>query len=225
MPLERYRAWKHKNAAVGCVFARYMAATPHDGGQHAVVVNGSDPAVLAASIDALVTADVADPNIQGIAMVFPDVTDLEVIARTALALESYAGWHVARRLLAATPAGDVIVFNVVREVRRADGVPVPSEALVLGPFEGFPNTRQAPVAAMEVFVGTPPTHQPNGSETKKAHLADVRLQLPAAGVFERMWNQSKQARLDSLGFDDDRARAKVTFVIPFALAQSIGCVP
>ena len=224
-PQERYRAWKQKRADVGCVFARHMATKPKAFGQRAEVVTGSDAAALANEIATRVTAFVRDPKIVAAALIFPDVTRLRTLVNVALALKSHPHWGVRRRTIRGTPIGDVVAFNVVRDIPMRSGV-CPSEALVLGPFPAFPNTRRAPVTALEIFVGVPPKRQRDGKPTKKAHLADVPIELPTAKAFDTTWENSKRARLRSLGgIDDKRAKAKVAFVVPMKLAKTLGCAP
>ncbi|KAB2910494.1 MAG: hypothetical protein F9K40_02515 [Kofleriaceae bacterium] len=225
MALEQYRLWKRNNADVGCVFARYMAAKPTEFGQRAEVVTGTDPAAVANAIAARVTAFVDEPQVVAGALVLEDVADLPSIVSVALALATHSHWRVTRTIIRGTPAGDAVAFNIVRDIPMQSSM-CPSEALVLGPFPEFPKTRQAPVTALEIFVGAPPTHKHSGVPTTKVHLADVPIELPAASVFNNMWASSVAARLQSLGgVEDARAKARVAFAIPMALATSLGCVP
>lgn len=228
MPIDRYRQWKRFQPDVGCVFARYMANKPNDFGQRAAVIPGHKADVVAAEIETTVTEFVDDPTAVAGALVFPDLTTLTRVVRVAQALDGRDAWKVTRSILRKTPGGDVVAFNIVRQVPMG-GATCPSEALLLGPFREFPNTRKAPVTALELFVGIPPTHKHDGKPTKKVHLADVPiqlLQLPAESVFNSMWDRTTKARLQSLnGANDERAKAKVTFSIPMALATKLGCVP
>jgi hypothetical protein len=225
-PIEVYRSWKRTHADIGCVFARLMATKPNSGQREAVLA-GNDPPTIAREVATQITTFVDDPQIFAAALVFRDVNDLPTLTKMALALASEPLWTVTRRIISRTPIGDVVAFNVVREIPLEGGGTCPSESLVLGPFSDFPNTRRAPVTALEIFVGTAPSHQPTGAETLKAHLADVPVEgLPTRAIFESMWDKSKSERLRSLGgIDDPRAKAKVTFAIPMALAELIGCVP
>lgn len=226
-PITLYRSWKRTSADIGCVFARYMAANPERFGQRAEVVRGRDPAKLAQAVGRRITAFVNDPEIVAATLVLPDVNDLACLAKTALALALEPLWTVTRTLLPGTPVGDVVAFNVVRDIPMQGGGTCPSETLLFGPFRKFPKTRKAPVTALEMFVGAAPTHQRDGKPTVRAHLADVVIDgLPAPAVFDSMWDGSKSERRRSLGgMDDPRAKAKVSFVIPMAVAMSIRCVP
>lgn len=160
------------------------------------------------------------------AFVFPDLADLVLVTRFALSLAHQPDWTVTRSAMNGTPGGEVVAFNITRTIPRPAGA-CPSEALMLGPFGEFPATRRAPVTALELFVGLPPAQQQNGQPLTKAHLALVPLDdLPHEKVFERMWKATKESRLRSLGeIDDPRAKAKVAFVIPVALATQLGCLP
>lgn len=225
MPLDRYRLWKSKNPDVGCVFARYMAMKPGEFGQREAVITGRNASAVAADIDGRITEFVDDPSAVAGTLVLPDLKTLADVVGVALALDGKGEWKVTRSLLEGTPGGDVVAFNVVRHVPMGDTI-CPSEALLLGPFKNFPNTRRAPVTALEMFVGIPPTHKHSGEPTTKVHLADVPLQYPAPAVFNTMWESTRNARRKSLGgVDDARAKAKVTFCIPIALATKMGCMP
>jgi hypothetical protein len=226
-PLTLYRDWKRKDAAVGCVFARYMATKPERFGQRAAVVRGADPATIARRVAAQIATLVADDEAAAATLVLSEVDNLATLARFALALGAEPEWAVRRTVLQDTPIGDVVAFNIVRDILMHDGNTCPSEALVLGPFSTFPKTRRAPVTALEMFVGLAPTNQRDGKPTLKAHLADVMIDgLRTPGVFNSMWKQTQSERLRSLGgIDDPRAKAKVSFVISMAVARSIGCVP
>lgn len=222
--LKAYRSWK-RQPAIGCKFARLMARKPERFGQRESVIRGSDANVVARAIAQQVASDVDDPKIQATTIVLPDVPDLAALTAIALALRGEPKWTVTTRVLSGTLAGDVVGFNMLREIPFADSV-CPSEALILGPFEEFPNTRRAPIVALEVFVGVPPPTQPDGSPTTKGHLADARIEDVRATAFQAMWDGSIDGRRVSLGgVDDARAKAKVAFVIPTALAQSMGCLP
>lgn len=229
MPLERYRGWKHKTKNVGCVFARLMAGwaakDPARYGHSAEVVNGNVPANLATEIDSRVATAVAAPALHGLALVLPEVTALPDLVAIALELEQKAQWQVSRSKVTGTPIGDVVAFHIARHVPFA-GATCPSEALVLGPFpDAFPNTRCAPVTALEIYVGNPPPYDFRGKPTTKAHLALIDLGL-TPDMAARMTDETKSLRLESLGgIDDPRAKAKVAFSIPMALASSLGCVP
>jgi hypothetical protein len=58
-------------------------------------------------------------------------------------------------------------------------------------------------------------------------LAHVVVSPPVPpAAHDVMWEKSKKDRLQSLGgVDDERAKARVAFTIPLALAQSLGCLP
>lgn len=219
----RWRAGKE----VGCVFARLMSRQPDRHGQRIVVVPGQQPARAAARVEELVGGFVADSSAAAATVLFPKVQDLPSMVEIVLTLGSKSNWVVNRSFLANTGGGDVVAFAVSRKIPLVDGTPVPSEALVLGPFVEFPATRRAPIAALEIFVGTPQARSPKDNKpTTKAHLAHVDLSLPTPETKQSMWKASERDRLASLGgVEDARAKAKVAFTVPLALAQSIGCWP
>ena len=226
MPIDRYREWKLRNNAVGCVFARYMALNPARFGQRAEMVSGVVPAAVAADIAARIDALIADPTATAAALILPDVVDLPTVVAIAFALDALPSWCVTRTVLNDTPIGDVVAFNVVRDI-PFEGSTCPSEALVLGPYDEFPNTRRAPVTALEIYVGAPPQFDAVGEPTTKGHLALVDIEPASQAVYDRMFRNTRRERLRSLnGIDDTRAKAKVAFSVPMAIAQTIvGCVP
>jgi hypothetical protein len=211
-PIEVYRSWKRVRADVGCVFARYMAANPERFGQRAAAVRGRDPGRIAASVAGRISVLVQDPDVAAATLVLPQVSNLGTLTEVALALGSQPQWTVTLRPLLATPIGDLVALNLVRQIPMEGGV-------------SFPNTRRAPVVALGMFVGTAPTCQRDGKPTVRAHLADVVIDGPAKAIFNGMWERTKSERLRSLGgVDDPRAKAKVSLVIPMDLAKSLGCV-
>jgi hypothetical protein len=202
-----------------------MAANPDRFGQRAETVVGSDVASMASDIAQRIDRLVADPAVSAATLVFPEDTSLQDLVGVALALDGHPGWHVTRTTLTGTSIGDAVAFGVVRYL-PFQGTTCPSEALILGPFIEFPETRRAPVTVLEIFVGVPPVQTPSGAPRTKANLADVDVAPVAAGVFRSMWRNSVTGRERSLnGIEDGRAKAKVAFAVPLAVATSMGCVP
>jgi hypothetical protein len=223
-----YLKWR-RQPAVGCVFARLMSTRPRDFGQRFEEVSAkSAPSRIAASIAKRMDIFVADKTVSAATLLLPDVITLKRLTTIVLELRAHSKWDVTTTLLEGTSAGDVVAFRVVRHIPFQNAT-CPSEALALGPFRSFPPTRRAPVTALEVFVGEPmPMDPKTHSATTKANLAHMDLSdtdLEASQI-DTMWEMSKVGRLRSLGgSEDDRAKAKVSFVIPLALAQQLGCVP
>ncbi len=206
------------------MFARLIANNPSRYEQQVHRITGKDPGRTASKIEALVGPAIADKKAASVVLVFPDLTTLEALARTMLALNSIAGWTVTCSKLHPPPSGNFTVFNVVREIpygRRK----CPSEALVFGPYAPFPPTRKAPVTALEIFVGKPMPKGPlDDVPTTRANLAHMKLNLPNHAIFLKMWKSSHDGRTQSLkGKADNRAKAKVSLVIPSALARQLGC--
>jgi len=223
-----YLEWR-RQAAIGCVFARWLATRPNEFGQKIVELpSNGPPARIARTIAKRIDRYVADPSISAAALLLPNLTRLEVLARVALALRDHPGWRVNTTALQNSRAGELVAIHIVREI-PFDRETCPSEALVLGPFQQFPPTRFAPVTAIEIFVGQPMPRDPKTHEpTAKANLAHMDLSntdLEPSHI-DVMWRKSQVGRLNSLGgIDDSRAKAKVSFVIPMSLARRLGCAP
>lgn len=231
MPLDTYLSWKAQKMDIGCAFARVMAVKPDGYGQRAEIVSGRDPVIVSTAIATQVAAFIAEPDAKACALVFPDLECLQDIVAVAIELGRLPGWIVTRTLLAATPGGDAVAFNITREVPMGTST-CRSEALILGPFDDFPNTRRSPVTAMELFVGSASLLDVNGKPRTKAHLADVPFQaFPGHKQvndksIKSMLEETGRARLKSLGGkEDQRAKAKVSFAIPVSLAETLGCMP
>jgi hypothetical protein len=194
---------------------------------------GDDASELAAAIDRLVAECIAAADVAALTVVMPELVDLRVVVGLALALPSTNGWKVTRRRVPVTPVGPVVAFGVTRDVPFPQGTTLPSEALFLGDFESFPPTRRAPVSALEIFVGEPLARDPKtGDPSTKANLAHIKMVPPMPRKAEAAaWDNSPKLRRESLGLtpdgddDDLRAKAKVSFVIPLTLAQTLGCAP
>ena len=237
MSLKAYQDWKKKNAAVGCVFARMMAAAPARYGQCFELVSAVGPAAISTEISQRVATHVGSAGAAVVTLVFPTLNDLRSIVAVAQELGRLPHWTLTLTKLAATPIGACVAFGIVREIPFGTST-CPSEALVLGPFDEFPNTRRAPMTAMELFVGPPLERDPKtGKPTRKANLAHVDVSPLQGEGFQRTWKNSVVGRRRSLGInvppeieelspdvDDLRAKAKVSFVIPAALATELGVV-
>jgi hypothetical protein len=131
------------------------------------------------------------------------------------------------------PNADMVTVAILRELPLDDETRL-SEALVLGPFAEFPPTRQSPVTALELFVGVPLRQDPKThAPTNRANLAHIDLldrdiicvDLTPPAI-DAMWTRSKEGRYRSLGgVEDNRAKARVSFVIPASLAHELECAP
>lgn len=220
-----YLAWR-KKPPVGCVFARLLSARPKDFAVHVdTVPTGRSPDRIAADIEQRVAGLVATPATSSATLLFPGLTSLEGATRIMLALGGLPGWSVTTTLLQPPPAMDLACVHISRQIPFGNAT-CASEALLLGPFRHFPPTRRAPIVALEIFVGEPMTHDPKtGAPTVKSNLAHIKMELPSNNAFETMWSKSIEGRMKSLGGDDNRAKAKVAFVIPLAMARRLRCEP
>lgn len=223
-----YLGWR-RQAAIGCVFARWLSGRPSDVGQKIVEIpSDGPPERIARTIARRVEKYVADPEISAAAFVLPRLTRLDRLTKMALALRDHPHWEVTTFALPPCAAGDLVAFHIVRQIPFKRKT-CPSEALVLGTFRGFPATRLAPVTAFEIFVGPPLDRDPKTHEpTVKANFAHMDLRQTDLDdkTIDAMWSSSKVGRLKSLGgIDDVRAKAKVAFVISRALARRLRCEP
>jgi hypothetical protein len=211
-----------------------MSARPADFGQKVEEIGaGKAPSEVAAIIAGLVDELVSDDAVAAATFVLPGVSTLEDLTAMALALGGHPRWLVGTVALAPPPAVDMVAVGIVRELQFGDQWR-PSEALVLGPFPEFPATRCAPVTALEIFLGEPLPQDPKThAPTTRVNLAHIDLldrdlvnrDLTPAQIYT-MWEKTKAARRESLGNrEDNRAKAKVSFVIPTSLARRLGCAP
>jgi hypothetical protein len=220
-----YLDWRRRQHHIGCVFARLIASDPDRFLQRVVrVPQASTHARIANNIEKIVEQAISD-SVAAVAMTFPYLDKLEDVARVMVALGPLPKWKVVPTKVLPPPAGEYVALNITREIPFGEGV-CPSEALVLGPYAEFPPTRRAPVTALEIYVGAPRPRGPlDDADTTKANLAHIELNLPNHATFETMWESSKKGRLDSLGGPDNRAKAKVSLVLPTSMAQLVGCEP
>jgi hypothetical protein len=212
-----------------------MSAAPHAPSDHGQVVEEiahDNPAVAAAAIATRVQHFVPDPRALAVTFVMPNIKTLESLLAMALALPKDSTWHVDVWQLDPPPAMDLAAVKVVRDLPFGNGT-LPSEALVLGNFEEFPNTRRAPHTAFEIYVGEPAPQDPKEHKpSTKANLAHIDFRDRSLinrdysqTAVDSMWERSIIGRRKSLGdTEDNRAKAKVTFVVPAALARKMGCL-
>ena len=230
-----YLAWR-RQPFIGCMFARMMSVNPGDYGQIVTEIPADDsPAAVAAAVAQHIDACVVDAQITAAAIVLPGITTLRDLARMALALGDLPNWGMSTYLMDPPPALPLVVMSLVRQLPFTNNETRPSEVLILGPFPEFPATRRAPMTALEVFVGVPLPQDP------KTHDPTTRAQLAHMDLMDRaivkrdftqeqvdiLWSRSEKGRRESIGGDggDNRARARVSFVIPVALATELGCAP
>ena len=239
---QAYQEWKRTNSAVGCMFARLMATKPQEFGQRIELVSSLNPKQMANRVAKIVDGHVKDPAVAVVTFVFPKLKGqkgLGALAEMACELRSLPEWEVTADKLSKTPDGEVVAVRIARTIPFG-GSTCPSEVLVLGPFAGFPGTRKARVAAMEIFVGAPMEFDPKTRQpTKKANLAHTSLPSVPPATFDWLWKKSEEGRRSSLGCSqaclgtgdappvchDPRAKAKVAFVVPVKLATSVGLLP
>jgi hypothetical protein len=229
--VDEYLKWR-REPAIGCVFARAMSHAPSDYGQVVEEIVHDNPATVAATIVTRVQQLVPEPGVLAVAFVLPSIGTLESLLAMVLALPADPTWHVDAWELDPPPKTDLAAIRVVRDLPFGNGT-LPSEALALGNFEVFPKTRRAPHTAFEIYVGEPAPQDPKEHKpSTKANLAHIDFRdrnvinrdYTQAAV-DTMWEKSKAGRLSSLGgIDDKRAKAKVTFVVPTALAKKMGCL-
>ncbi|WP_421997864.1 hypothetical protein [Reyranella sp.] len=220
-----YLDWRRK-PAVGCMFARFLAARYGDHPQRIVSVPTGRGAVRAAAdLATKVEMLVSDPEVSAATILLPGISDLEEAARVMLGLRDHAQWSVTTGMLAPPPPQQMVTMHIARQIPFGSGT-CPSEALVLGPYVEFPTTRRAPITALEIFVGVPLDNDPKtGTPTVKANLAHIELESLPAATFDKLWERSIEGRKGSLGGDDNRAKAKVSMVVPLVMAQQLGCLP
>jgi len=211
---------------VGCLFARLIARRPQDYTQTIQIVSGAGtPKRVSGNIARRFTRLVADKNVTAGALLLPEVKTLQSLTEITLQLSAQPGWTVSTSTLTNYPAQELVAVHIVRAIPFGT-TECPSEALVLGPFDEFPKTRRSPVTAIEMYVGEPLTHDPKtGVPTTKANLAHISLPVDTQPMRDKLWKGSILGRLKSLGGEDSRAKAKVSFVIPKKMATDLGCAP
>ena len=229
-----YLNWR-RGPAIGCVFARLMSHAPHAPSDHGQVVEEiahDDPEAAATAIATRVQHFILQPRVLAVSFVLPNIGTLEQLLAMALDLPKDPTWHVDVTPLDPPPEMDLAVVKVVRDLPFGNGT-LPSEALALGNFDVFPSTRRAPHTAFEIYVGEPALQDPKAhTPSTKANLAHIDFRDRelinrdyTQTAVDTMWGRSRIGRLRSLGgADDKRAKAKVTFVVPTALAKKLGCL-
>lgn len=226
-PVEEYRQWRRRDPAIGCRFARVIAIDPLRYSQiFEIVDQGATVDDTAEALEQRVSTMIVDPSVIAAALLFPYLTTLEETARLVLALKGRPGWSITVGLLENEIVGKVVSIRAARQIPFNQGT-CESEALVLGNFKEFPPTRRSPVTAMEIFVGHPLPLDPKTSKpTTQANLAHIiRKDIYGERPYEVTWNASVEGRTTSLGTsNDNRAKAKVTLVVPVPLASKLGCL-
>lgn len=225
-----YLQWR-RGPPIGCVFARLMSTRPHDFGQMVEEIPGRAPFEVADVIAARTDECLSDPQVLAAAFVLTGIDTLDQLTDMALALAQSPNWFLSTAKLEPPPNLDLVTVRIVRDIPFGEKT-CPSEALIMGPYDEFPNTRRAPATAFEIFVGEPAPQDPKTHRpTTKANFAHIDLRDRelikrdfTQEAIDSMWARSRIGRSESLGgIKDNRAKAKVSFVIPTALAAEKGC--
>lgn len=224
-PRQTYLDWR-RTPAVGCVFARYLSRSPEDHGQAVESIEiDTSPDQIAQEIAHRTSDLIADAAIKAALILLPKVRSVKELAEISIELGQLSGWTVSTSELDAPPDAEMTAVHLFRDVPFADTT-TKSEILVFGPFDEMPATRRAPVTAIEFLVCEPMGVDPKTQKpTTRANLAHLELELPSQAAFDSMWNGSFSGRLKSLGGEDSRAKAKVSFAISSALASELGLAP
>lgn len=227
-PVEEYQRWRRLEPAVGCKFARVISINPSRYGQiFEIVPNAATLPRVAENVAARVNALVENKFVSAAALLFPYLKTLEDTARVMLGLGNQPLWTVTPTEIENEIVGKMVAIRVVRAIPFGKKT-CNSESLVLGPFGDFPPTRRSPITAMEIYVGDPLEFDPKtGAPTKQANLAHIiRREAYGEKPYDTVWQDSIDGREASLGTkDDNRAKAKVTLVVPIPLARRLGCAP
>lgn len=219
-----YLDWKRRDKAIACAFARLIALRPEDYGQKVELVGAKSSASrIAASIDARITKLLNNPEVSAATLLFDASITLERFAEALNSLALLDGWSISASVLDHDEISDIASLSLIKDIPYGQEF-LPSEVLCFGPYNLMPNTRRSPYPALEMFVGVPLDRDPKSqAQVKKANLAHINMRLPTPEVFQRTWDKTMKQRLVSLGNKEDcRAKAKVTLVVPKALAYDFG---
>ncbi|MDQ3098260.1 MAG: hypothetical protein M3Q44_00750 [bacterium] len=206
------RHW-HSRGQNGCVFAQAIAANAPDRGWVGAVVNQpvikiAEPEQLQA-IEAKIQAAIADPETQVQSLLFPQVTSEQDLVDLVRAVSQVPSVYIARQ-------GHYDEFSTVALRIAINEDQVLSWLMGFGPFEFFPNTRQAPVTEIAIRVKPKPDeifHRLN-QDREAAHLADTPIYMEER-VAEGLWQATYERTRNILGGEPDMfSAAKVTFSVP-----------
>ena len=187
------------------------------------IPSGGKAAKVTDRIASRINELVDERRLEAVALTLPGIKDIDRLAEILLALDGHPNWSVTASDLLHPTAGELVAIHMNLHIPFKN-TRCPSEPLVVGPFDIFPNTRRAPVTAFEIFVGEPREFDPKTNEpTTKANLAHIEMNLGNHAAFEKMWARSMEMRLESLGGQEDpRAKAKVAFVLSKSVAAKYG---
>ena len=223
-PQKQYEHWKAKSSAVACRFARFIGRNPSRFGQVVKTLNAqASPKIIAAAIERVVSGQIATGETKALAIVLPKIETFDKLVAAMGALGELNHWSLETKAISHPDGANYIAFSLRRDIPTANGGSMPSEVLVFGNFDHFPATRRAPYVAIEMYVGFPSDSDPKtGEPATKATLAHITMPAMTDETLDNLWEQTRVARLESLGgIDDPRAKAKVSFVAPVPVQANI----
>ncbi len=203
---------------VGCVYAQQINSKPTNYIAEKRVIEGDDPVVLAASIDSTTVAAVDSEQLEALSLLLPSVSDMATLCSLIHELAKYDRWKVRPAVQHVEPSSGTLYALVGLDFILPDGIV--SAVLGLGPFEELPMTRRGPFTSLEMRTKSshakPAHHRPGFPLV--SHLAQIPLEDDRiAAEHEYQWQQTTQLRLTVLGSNDARAKAEVTFAVPWDL--------
>ena len=203
-----------KRGQVGCVFAQLLGR-PRPRRQLRTVVIGqsSGPTSTedrALQISAAVQQSVAEPEVEGLTVLLPNVVDPEPLVRLLHSLSALPDWTTEREW----PWRRLIIVGLRVSIENG----VWAEVLGLGPFQFLPPTRQSPITSLEIRTKTERAKYGKiNPEILASHLADI----PTYGFLtnekhRRLFTKFTPALRHRIlgGSEDQRAKAGVTFAVP-----------
>ncbi len=200
--IQKQKDFFHGNHA-GCAFAAKASGDPDKFGWRRVIV-GLDTS----SIDHVIQAAIADPNISTLSMIFPNVNTEEQLLSFLQILETSKFIVLERRFL---------FENSICLGFRVTVDPFISRVSGFGTFSFLPKTRQAPFVEIAFRVKARPPYEKvmKKSHPGVIHLADMYMLGMGDEKFKSLWAATMHKVAEILGHKPNlKSAAKTTFAIP-----------
>lgn len=231
-----FRHW-HKEGRQGCSFAVSLSnQTSIDSsgpyGWEVIQVDSDRTGVLSEHvIDEIkdkTSASIADPKINSLSFLFPQIAKVESVINLLLSLEQIDGWAITQNKAEFPPykkRPEMISLGLRIRIDKYKGLDVLAYGLGFAPIPHIGQTRQSPITEIIFMVkpkAIPPIFARLDPDPLYSHLADHKFLVDSEkkeGHFNNIWDDTqalKRKRLEEGGFHhkEPSTKAKCVYAVP-----------
>ena len=211
-PAERIFDWI-RSQQTGCLFAQKLARDSEIPSWRTLVVKSGESSEELDSLQETLELSAENDETHAVVIVFQEVEISEHIPDLINRLvKTGHWWWTEPRKVERSASGEKRFAVGLRWKAPNDSV---AFVLGFGPFGLLPPTRRSPYLALTVPTCLKGSRRDPTGAGKERHLCDMRNDLFTEESWEKLWEETKTRRAQlTESYDDDAAKARVTFVLP-----------